>query len=296
MSDDRFPPPRGALSNPVLQAHLDAIAALPPERLPLPEDALRLRPGTRPGTVVKHVWRSQVFPGTTRDLLVYLPAGHERTSPPARTMVFQDGTAYSRPEGEMRATMVLDNLIGAGELPPIVGVFIDPGVFPPATSGGAGESNRSFEYDTLSDQYARFLTDEILPFVAAQTRISDRAEDRAICGASSGGICAFMAAWNRPDVFSKVLSHVGSFTDIRGGHHVHSLIRKNPRKPLRILLQGGSHDHDHPNGDWWLANLGMASALRFAGYDLEVAWTGGEHSFVNGGAILPQSLRWLWRA
>jgi enterochelin esterase family protein len=295
MPDDRFPPPRGTLSNPVLQAHLDAIAALPTERLPLSDDAQRLRPGIRSGTVHKHVWRSQIYPGTTRDIRIYLPVEHERTSPPARTMVFQDGHAYADPDGDVRATMVLDNLIGAGELPPIVGIFIDPGALPPATEGGEWIANRSFEYNTISDQYVRFLTDEVLPFAAAQASLSERAEHRAICGASSGGIAAFLAAWYRPDVFSKVLSHVGSFTDILGGHHVQSLVRKHPRKPLRIFLQGCSHDLDQRNGDWWLANLELGSALRFAGYDFEVAWTAGEHSYVNGGAILPQSLRWLWR-
>lgn len=290
-----MPDAHGSLSNPSLQAHLDAIAALPLEELPLSEDAVRLRDGIRPGRLEKHVWHSQVFPGTVRDLWVYLPHGHERTSSPARCMVFQDGKGYADPTGGVRATTVLDNLIGSGELPPMVGIFIEPGTFPATTEGAPSTSNRSFEYDTLSDQYVRLLTEEILPFVAAQTSLSDRPEHRAICGCSSGGIAAFLAAWYRPDVFSKVLSHVGSFADIRGGHHVPSLVRKHPRKPIRVFLQGCSRDLNCNWGDWWLANLQMASALRFAGYEVEVAWTAGDHSLKNGAAILPQCLRWLWR-
>ena len=118
---------------------------------------------------------------------------------------------------------------------------------------------------------------------------------RAIGGISSGGICAFTVAWERPDLFSKVLSHVGSFTDIRGGHAYPSLIRKSERKPIRVFLQDGSGDLDNQFGHWYLANLQMEAALKYAKYDYKTVWGDGGHNGKHGGAILPDSLRWLWR-
>jgi enterochelin esterase family protein len=211
-------------------------------------------------------------------------------------MVFQDGGGYVDENGEVRAPIVFDNLISRGELPPIIGIFINPGALAPKEPGGQPGSNRSVEYDTLSDDYVRFLTEEIIPEVGRSYNLSQAAADHAICGCSSGGICAFTAAWHRPDVFSKVLSHVGSFADIRGGHVYPFLVRKTkPAKPIRVFLQGSSNDLDCEWGNWWLANLQMAAALKFAGYDVATAWDSGNHSLKNGGAILPDSLRWLWR-
>lgn len=244
----------------------------------------RPNPNIPRGELVTHQgWRSQVFPQTTRDWWVYVPAAY-RPDAPACVMVFQDGRA---PKGYVPT--VFDNLIARGELPVTVGVFINPGML------DDGTSNRSFEYDTLSDQYARFLLDEILPEVETTVRLRHDPASRAISGLSSGGICAFTAAWERPDAFGKVLSWIGSFADIRGGHNYPPLIRKTPRKPIRVFLQDGVNDLDVPAGDWWLANLTMASALKFVGYDYQVAWGKGFHSDKHGRAILPDSLRWLWR-
>jgi enterochelin esterase-like enzyme len=174
-------------------------------------------------------------------------------------------------------------------MPVTVGVFITPGTL------DDGSPNRSFEYDTLSDQYARFLLDEILPKVETTVRLRHDAASRAISGMSSGGICAFTVAWERPDAFSKVLSWVGSFTDIRGGHNYPPMIRKTAPKPIRVYVQDGENDLNVPAGDWWLANLTLASALEFAGYDHVTCWGKGFHSVAHGRAILPDSLRWLWR-
>src|SRR5262249_10052348 len=216
----------------------------------------RPNPGVPHGEIVEHRgWRSAVFPQTTRDWWVYIPAQY-RPQEPACLMVFQDGRA---PKDYV--PVVFDNLIARGELPVTVGVFLMPGTL------DDGSSNRSFEYDTLSDQYARFLLDEILPEVETTVRLRHDPASRAISGLSSGGICAFTVAWERPDAFSKVLSWIGSFADIRGGHNYPSLIRKNPPKSIRVFLQDGENDLDVPAGDWWLANLTMASALKFAGYD-----------------------------
>jgi enterochelin esterase family protein len=180
-------------------------------------------------------------------------------------------------------------------MPVTVGIFINPGTIPAGTKDQKPRSNRSFEYDTLSDQYARFLEKEILPEVGQKLTLRQDAAGRAICGISSGGICAFTVAWERPDLFRKVLSHVGSFTDIRGGHVYPALIRKTERKPIRVFLQDGSHDLDNRFGNWPLANQQMAAALKFAGYDYRFEFGDGGHNGKHGGAILPDSLRWLWR-
>jgi enterochelin esterase family protein len=245
---------------------------------------------------------SAVFPATHRDYWVYVPQQYDPATP-AAVMVFQDGHAYLSEDGWFRVPVVFDNLIHAGAMPVTVGIFINPGHSgdePPATPWAA--DNRSFEYDTLSDKYARFLLDEILPAVGARWNLTDDPEQRAICGLSSGGICAFTVAWERPEAFRKVLSWVGSFTDIaagssrrEGGHNYPALIRKIPRKPLRIFLQDGDNDLDNEHGSWPLANRGMEHSLAWAGYDFKLVWGHGFHGNKHGFAILPESLRWLWR-
>lgn len=252
--------------------------------------------GVAQGSVAHFRHVSAVFPGARRDYWVYVPQQYSPAAP-AAVMVFQDGQAYLDESGPFRVPIVFDNLIHAGAMPVTIGIFINPGHLadePPATQWDA--SNRSFEYDTLSDQYSRFLLGEILPEVGAQWKLTDDPDQRAICGLSSGGICAFTVAWERPDAFRKVLSHIGSFTDIRGGHAYPSLIRKQPARPLRVFLQDGEADRDNQYGNWWLANLQMAAALRYRGYDYTFVGGSGEHDGLHGGAILPDSLRWLWRA
>jgi enterochelin esterase family protein len=211
-------------------------------------------------------------------------------------MVFQDGGShYVKEDGQFRTPIVFDNLIHKKEMPVTIGVFINPGVIPPTKSGEEARNNRSFEYDTLSDQYAKFLLTEILPEVSKNHKLSDKPEHRAICGLSSGGICAFTVAWERPDAFGKVMSHVGSFTNIRGGHVYPSLIRKTEPKPIRVYLQDGSGDLDNQHGSWPLANQEMAAALKYAKYDYKFDYGDGAHNGKHGGSILPDALRWLWR-
>jgi enterochelin esterase-like enzyme len=246
------------------------------------------------GKVTKHTWTSKVFPGTVRDYWIYVPAQYDGSTP-AALMVFQDGGGYVGEKGDFRVPVVFDNLIAKKQMPVTVGVFINPGVVPPAKPGGQGRANRSFEYDTPSDQYVRFLEEEILPEVSKTVKLKTDPASRAICGISSGGICAFTAAWERPDLFGKVLSHVGSFTNIRHGDTYPGQIRKTERKPIRVFLQDGSGDLDNLHGHWPLANQEMAAALKFAKYDVEFVYGTGRHSGKHGGAILPDSLRWLWR-
>lgn len=254
--------------------------------------------GVPRGQVTEHVWKSQIFEGTIRRYYVYVPAQY-KPDDPAALMVFQDGHAYVSDTGRFRAPIVMDNLIHKQEMPVTIGLFIDPGhkkeQLPDKPGWQPHPENRSFEYDTLSDQYARFLLEELIPEVQKSYQITDAPEQRAICGISSGGICAWTVAWERPDQFRKVLSHVGSFTNIRGGHVYHALIRKTPPKPIRVYLQDGAGDLDNEHGNWPLANQEMAAALKFAGYDYQFVYGTGGHNDIHGSATLPDALRWLWR-
>lgn len=254
--------------------------------------------GIPQGTVTEHeLLESSVYPGTKRRYSVYVPAQYDG-SQPAALMVFQDGHAYVGPGGDFRATTVFDNLIHRGEMPITIGVFVDPG-----TKGELSEkrgwnprpTNRAIEYDTVSEDYARFLLEDLLPVATKGLRVTENPELRAICGMSSGGICAFSVAWFRPDSFRKVVSHIGSFVDIRGGHVYPALVRKSENKPLRVFLQEGANDLDNQHGNWPLANLQMANSLAFKQYDYKFVYGDGEHNGQHGGAIFPDTLRWLWR-
>ncbi|GAB4145769.1 MAG: alpha/beta hydrolase-fold protein [Planctomycetaceae bacterium] len=255
----------------------------------------KVQPGVPQGTLIQRKWtNSKIYPGTVRDYWIYVPAQYNPKKP-ACVMVFQDGRGYASRTGQTPTLNVFDNLIHKKEMPVTIGIFINPGVIPPSKPGAKPRRNRSFEYDTLSDQYARFLLEEILPAVGKEYNLTKDPERRAICGISSGGICAFTVAWERPNEFRKVLSHVGSFTNIRGGHVYPAIIRKTERKPLRVFLQDGANDLDNLHGNWPLANKQMAAALKFAGYDYKFVFGDGGHNRKHGGAILPESLRWLWR-
>lgn len=252
-------------------------------------------PGVPQGTITKFQHTSELYPNISRDYWVYVPQQYTPDQP-AALMVFQDGHSYLNEEGSFRTPIVFDNLIHKGDMPVTIGIFVNPGHYgEPAANLPYRASNRSVEYDTLSDKYARFLIDELLPNVQAQWQITDNPDQRAIGGLSSGAICAFTVAWERPDAFRKVLSHIGSFTDIRGGHTYPSLIRQHTPRPIRIFLQDGENDLNNDWGDWWLANLTMVSALKYRGYDHKFVAGTGAHDGEHGGAILPESLRWLWR-
>ncbi len=250
--------------------------------------------GVPRGQVTKHSWSGKIFPGTVRDYWVYVPAQYDATKP-ACVMVFQDGGSYVSTNGQFRTTVVFDNLIHRKEMPVTLGIFINPGEVPSAQPGQKGRSNRSFEYDSLGDQYARFLIEEFLPEISKQYSLTKDPNGRAIGGISSGGICAWTVAWERPNEFRKVLSHVGSFTNIRGGHVYPALIRKGAKQPIRVFLQDGAGDLDNLHGNWPLSNQEMAASLKFAKYDYKFEFGDGGHNGKHGGAILPDSLRWLWR-
>jgi enterochelin esterase family protein len=243
----------------------------------------------------------EFYPQVTRKIAVYLPAQHSN-SRSLNLLVFNDGDGYLGRKGSVRVTNVLDNLIADELLPPTAAVFINPGVPNEVALASAGladpqiSGQRSLEYDSCTPLYSKFLCQQVLPFVSEQLNISfsENPNDRGICGISSGGICAFNAAWHRPDKFGKVVSHCGSFTNILGGHNYPYLIRSTQRKGLQVFLQSGELDAEIITGSWPLANKEIASALEFAGYNYRFEFGTGGHNLRHGGALFAETLKWLW--
>ncbi len=253
------------------------------------------QPGVPKGVVTKYSWNSsKLFPGTNRDYWVYVPAQYKGDKP-ACVMVFFDGGGYVSETSGYRATIVMDNLIHKGDMPVTIGIFVNPGVMPAMSSDKQARYNRSYEYDAISDRNARFLIEEILPEVGKQYKLSSNPDDRAVSGGSSGGIAAFVAAWNRPDAFHRVLSFIGSFANLRGGEELSAMVRKTEPKPLRIYQQDGSNDQNIYGGNWYIGNQDLYSALEYAGYDAKFTVGTEGHNGKHGAAILPEAMRWLWR-
>jgi enterochelin esterase family protein len=251
------------------------------------------QPSVPQGEVTKHVWKSEkIFPGTEREYAVYVPKQYDAKKA-ACLMVFQDGLNYLK--NDVRAATVFDNLIAKKEMPVTIGLFIMPGKLTSVATTQEARQQRSVEYDTLSDAYARFLLEEMIPELEKKYAITKDPAGRAIGGHSSGGICAFTVAWQRPDAFAKVVSHCGSFTNIRGGHNYPSMIRQSESKPIRVFLQSGTNDNDNPRGSWPIANQDMAAALKFKKYDYQFVFGEGGHNLKHGGSIFPETLRRLWR-
>ena len=247
------------------------------------------------GEVTKHTFAdSKIFPGTTRDYWVYVPRQYDPAKP-ACLWVNQDGI-------QSKAPAVFDELIEKKEIPIMIGVFITPGRVKSTKGGSLDRFNRSFEYDGLGDAYVRFLLEELLPVVETlktadgrPIHLSKDGNDRGIGGSSSGAICAFTAAWERPDSFRRVFSAIGTYVGLRGGNVYPTLIRKTEPKPLRVFLQDGSSDLNIYGGDWWMANQEMERALTFAGYEVNHDWGTGGHSGEHAGRIFPEVMRWLWK-
>ena len=262
---------------------------------------------------------SQIYDGMQSDYWIYVPAQYDPKSP-AALMVFQDGSGYGSRDGDHGILNDLDNLIAQRKIPVMIAVFINPGDISahPGTptynfvdayghqwSRTLKDSMRSTEYDTVSDRYARFLRDELLPEVATKYNLRKDAYSRAITGLSSGGICAFNAAWQQPDQFSRVLSWIGSFTAIQwhedpevadGGQDYPEKVLREPHRNLRVWLADGSNDQENPRyGSWPAANLRMANALHLSGYDMHLSFSHGTHNPAHGAAEFPAEMTWLWR-
>ncbi|MCC9608361.1 SMP-30/gluconolactonase/LRE family protein [Blastopirellula sp. JC732] len=255
-----------------------------------------VQPGVPQGKITSGKFEeSKIFPGTVRDYSVYVPAQYDPNQP-AALMVFMDGGGFANPKGAYRVPVVFDNLIHQKAMPVTIAVFVNPGTIPPTIPGGKPLSNRSYEYDSMGDRYATFLIDEFLPVALKGLNVSTDPAQRAVSGGSSGGICAFTVAWERPDQFGKVLSNIGSYTNIRGGWAYPGLIRKTKDNPkgLKVYLQDGVNDLSNLHGSWPLGNHDMAAALQFAGYPYKLVFTDGGHSGKWAGEVLPEALKWLW--
>lgn len=269
--------------------------AQPQESYP-PHPDSQEQPGVPKGEVLKFTYdKSKIFPGTWREYWVYIPKQYSPDKP-ACVYVNQDGVQWNAP-------VVFDNLIHKKEMPVTIGVFVMHGKVLAADGATALDRfNRSYEYDGLGDNYARFILEEILPDVETKTasdgrpiRLSKSGNDRAIGGSSSGAIAAFTAAWERPDAFSRVFSTIGTYVGLRGGHNYSTLLRKFEAKPIRIFMQDGSNDLNIYGGDWWMANQAMERSLIFSGYEVTHVWGEGSHNGRQGTALFPDAMKWLWK-
>ena len=269
--------------------------------------------GVPKGTVTEYELNdSKAFPGYGRKWALYIPKQYD-PSKEACLMIFQDGLGYSAAKGQWRVPTVFDNLIAQGKMPVTIALFINPGFIPDPKKPTAkdakgkplGKSNRSFEYDNVTDLYPQFLVDEMIPLAESKgVKFSKDPLRRGIAGASSGGICAYNAAWQRPEAFSKVFTTIGSFTNIRGviskgvekgGNLYPQMILDTPKKNIRIFSQDGSHDLTNEFGVWPEANKAMAAAWKAKGYDFQFVMGEGPHNGRHGAQLLPEALTWLWR-
>ena len=278
-----------------------AFTTVPYARLPVEQSNVQyahgpdsyVHPDVPAGITSEYRWdRSSVYSGTSRRFWVHVPAQYESSSP-AALLVFQDGHSSLDTAGHLRGTIVLDNLIHRGEMPITIGVFVDPGVFERREE----PKNRNAEYDAFDDRYVEFLLTEILPQVTQQYSISEDPEQWGLCGGSSGGNCAFTAAWLRPDRFRRVYCSGSSFAQMPGGNPYPNLIPQTPTKPLRIFMHAAHRDlhWNEPKWNWLANNLRVAAALAEAGYDFRLVLGDGWHNINDSGALLPDALRWLWR-
>lgn len=234
---------------------------------------------------------SKIYPNTQSEWWVYKPAAPEPEGGYG-LIVFQDGQwakNYSVP--------CLDNMIATKQIPPVVAIFIKPSEF------ANGNSIRMRQYDYLTDEYVRFVTEEYEPVALERlgVKVSQNPKMRCIAGLSSGGICAFTAAWQKPEKFGLVMSWIGSFVNIasgdskrEGGHNYHAMIRKVAKKPVRVFLQDGDQDLDNEHGNWWLSNLQMVNSLEYMKWDYKWVPGHGFHGDAHGRAIMPEALRWLF--
>ena len=266
----------------------------------------------------KIVHTSKIYGGMKSEFWIYVPAQYDPKTP-AAVMVFQDGGGYIHRDGNNPALNVIDNLIAEKKIPVMICVFINPGdisesagtptynfvkSYSDKSQRSLKDSMRSVLYDTVSDRYVRYLRDEILAEVGAKYNIRKDSYSRAITGLSSGGICAFNAAWQMPEQFSRVISWIGSFESIQwkedpaipdGGQDYPNKVRREPKRNIRVWLQDGANDIDALFGDWPLANLRMATALKFKEYDFHLSFGEGTHNSAHGAAEFPEEMMWLWR-
>jgi gluconolactonase len=277
---------------PASQAPDAGVSGLPPLDYSLGHDS-QPQPGVPAGTVSRHILApGKFFPGTPHNYQVYVPAQYDPGRPIAY-MIFLDGNGYAG--NAVRVPVVLDNLIAKRDVPPMIAIFIDPGVMPALSDQAQNRYERIFDYDSLTPRFANFLIEELVPEVARTHNLSKDANDHGIAGISTGGVGAFVAAWNRPDHFRRVVTWVGSFGNFRGADRLPGLIRRTEPRPIRVSMQTGRQDLVNYAGSWYLENPRMAAALEFAGNDVKIELGEDGHSNRHGASVLPDTLRWLWR-
>ena len=263
------------------------------------------QPGVPQGKLSeKMVHMSKLYEGMKSEYWVYVPAQYN-PSTPAALMIWQDGHYHIERDGPLqvpptgqppsRLRNVIDNLTSRKEIPVAIYLLIDPG-----TVGAT--AMRSIQYDTVSDLYPRFLRDEILPEIYARYNIRKDSYSHAIAGNSSGGICAFNAAWYMPELFSRVLMRIPSFTSIQwkpgerdGGNIYPFRVRKEPKRNIRVWMQDGSEDMEQATGSWPLQSIQMANSLKIRGYDFHFTFGTGTHNHSQSNSEMPAALTWLWR-
>jgi enterochelin esterase-like enzyme/sugar lactone lactonase YvrE len=243
----------------------------------------------REGAIKQFVFaQSKVFPGTVRDVTIFIPAQYDATKP---------ACVYVKTDGfNAREKMLLETMIATREIPVTIGVFVKPGTLPTPVKDTADRRNRCFEYDAVNDNNVRFFDEELLPFIAKeyQLNLSTDGNDRCISGGSSGGIAAFTAAWNRPEAFSRVYAASGSWVAFRGGHEFPTMVRTFEARPIRAFLTTATHDMENAAGDWFLLDQEMDKALKFSGYDYQFRVIEGRH--VQGYAEhWQEAMAFLWK-
>jgi gluconolactonase len=257
--------------------------------------------GVPKGTITEYELEAgKFYSGAPHTYSIYVPAQYDAAKP-TPLMIFLDGGAFL--SDSVRVPVVFDNLIAKHNVPPLIGIFVNPGTLPTVSDQAQNRVERIFEYDSLSDRYSRFLLEELIPEVAKRYNLSKNPDDRALGGLSTGAVGAFMAAWNRPDQFHRVLSFIGTYVAMKGADALPALIRKTEPKPIRIFLQDGKNDHivaaepygTYFAGSWPINNQVMFEAFESTGYDAKLVMGEGGHDMEQPAAIMPEALRWLWR-
>ncbi|MFL6451103.1 MAG: alpha/beta hydrolase [Bryobacteraceae bacterium] len=256
------------------------------------------KPGIPQGKLSeKHTITSKIYNGMKADFWYYAAPGVD-PSVPAPLMVWQDGQSLIAADlSKMRLFTVTENLVAQKLIPPMVHVMIAPGFAPD------GKAMRSIEYDTVSERYNRFLLEEVLPEVETAYKLRPDGYSRGIAGESSGGICSLNSAWFNPDKFARVHSTIGSFTSIQwrpeekqdGGNLYPYMVRKLPKRNIRIWMSDGTDDLENNHGSWPLQNIQLANSLKMLEYDFHFRFGLATHDSAQAAIDLPESLAWLWR-
>ena len=260
-----------------------------------------LKPGVPQGKLSEKLSHtSRIYEGMVADYWIYVPAQYKKGTP-AAVMFWTDGEVHINRDSGSRALNVWDNLTHEKKIPVIIQVLVSPGL-------KDGRRWRSIQYDSVDDRFARYVLEEILPEVAKSYDLRTDGYSRAIAGDSSGAICALNAAWWRTNDLSRALLRIGSFTSIQwkqrasdgltekdGGHIFPYLIRKSPKKNIRVFMQDGFGDLENDHGSWPATNLALVNSLKIKGYDFKMSWGNGTHSRNGGNVEMADEMIWLWR-